>query len=222
MMDIALPRTTALRTETRIVQRMFAVLPVGGGTAPDAAAAAPLTAADLTASDSLAVAVKAAVTMSWTCCAFGAGGIRTPIDGFTDYIMDNAASKDLRTQPCHRVRRPDAQLAEYSMRPAEAAIRSRTCRRLERCLPRTHATAESGQSVRWSVPICRPHGKAGKRVGSKRSPLRRLSGNPGWNQRAARPACIIVHRLCAENARFCRDEVAFLKHELELDVLRGA
>lgn len=151
MMAIALPRTTPPRTETRIIQRMFVVLGVGGPTAPDDAAAAPLTAADLTASDSPAVAVKAAVTMSWTCCAFGPGGIRTPIAvGSLTSCMDHAASKDLHTQPCHRIRRFRRRLAEWSIRPAEAAIRLRAGRyadalaRLARKTPARPRAARAG------------------------------------------------------------------------------
>jgi hypothetical protein len=74
MMDIALPRTTRLSTETKIIQRKFVVLELGAAMALDVAAAAPPAAAAFTASGSLAVAVKAAVTAFWTFWTFGAGG----------------------------------------------------------------------------------------------------------------------------------------------------
>src|SRR5580704_8277479 len=79
---MALARTTAPSTETSISHRILAVRESGAGTAPAAALAAALTAADLTVSDSFAVAFRAAATAVWTSTC-GAGGICdrfSPID----------------------------------------------------------------------------------------------------------------------------------------------
>ena len=70
-MDMALPRVTRPRTETRIVQRTFVVVLLGAPMVLLAAAAAPPAAAALTLSVSLEVAAKAADTMFVTCSSVG-------------------------------------------------------------------------------------------------------------------------------------------------------